>query len=139
MQTQGITLGSNNTSYATAFVNLAKLTKMQFPKSERAILDMSALDSPNNFEEIELSLLKRGSDLDFEYNSTEATMGAIRTLHELATVSYFKINYGDTKFFWFQGYVSKVDYGSGAVDQKVTGTFTIRTTGPVYHQTAAPS
>jgi hypothetical protein len=139
MQTQGITLGSNNTSYATAYVTLAKITKIEFPKSERTTIDMSALDSPNNFEEIELSKLKRGTDLDFEYNSTEATMAALKTLHELDTVSYFKLYYGGTKFFWWTGYVTKVNYGSGAVDTKVTGNFTVRTTGQVYHQTAAPS
>jgi hypothetical protein len=139
MQTQGITIGSNNTSFATAYVNLAKLTSMSFPKSERAVLDMSALDSPNNWEEIELSKLQRGTDLEYEYNVSEANVAALKTLHELATVSYWKIDYGGTKFFWFTGWVTKVDYGSGGVDEKVSGSFSIRTTGPVYHQTAAPS
>jgi hypothetical protein len=139
MQGQGTTIGHNPTSWATAYVDLAKLTRIPFPATERAWIDMSALDSPDNWEEGEIALLKRGVELEHEYNSTEATMAAVQTLVELEAISYFKVDYGGTKFFWYTGYVLKHNPGEAALDSKVSGRFTIRTTGPVYHQTAAPT
>jgi hypothetical protein len=139
MQSQGITIGHNPTSWATAYVNLAKLTKLPFPDIERGWIDMSALDSPNDHEEGEPSLLKRGTEMEFEFNTTEATITAIIALVELEGISYFKIDYGGTKFFWFTGWVLKMKPGEAALESKVSGRFTIRRTGPIYHQTAAPT
>lgn len=141
MQSQGITLGSNATSFATTMVNLAGLTKLPLPQRTLEIVDMSALDSPDNWEEIEVALLKRGGELEFEYNTKEARIEAIETIQATEALAYFKITLpGFTKSFWFKGYIIDHMPGEGNVgSQKLTGKFKIRTTGKISFQATAPS
>ena len=140
MQSQGIKLLSNPTSWATAFVELAGITKLPFPKKSRGQIDMTDLNSPDDYEEIELSKLKRHKDLEFEYNTSQTRQEAVDALMADETKQYFKVTVpGYTKSFWFQGYVIDHDPGEGQVDQKVTGKFIVKPTGKLYFQTAAPT
>lgn len=141
MQSMGIAFATNSTSWATAFVALAGLTKLPFPGRVREWIDMTALDSADNWEEGEKALLRRGMELEFEYNTSSARMEAIDTLVELATNEYCKITIpGETKFFWFRGAFLEHTPGEGSVGtQKVTGKFKVKTVGKIYFQTAAPT
>lgn len=140
MQSQGIALKSNPTSYATTMVAIAGITKLPLPKNTQTTIDMSALDSPNNWEEIEISLLKRGEELEFEYNTKEARIEAIETIRATEAVNYYQITLpGFTKSFWFQGLMLSHDPGEGGIDAKVTGKFKIKTTAKIYFQATAPS
>lgn len=140
MQSQGITLGGNATSFATTMVTIAGITKLPLLKKTRPTIDMSDLNSPNNWEEFEISKLKRGSELEFEYNTNESRMDALDTIFDAEAVYYFKITCpGFTKSIWFTGLMIEHDAGEGAVDAKVTGKFKIKTTSKVYWQASAPS
>lgn len=140
MQSQGITLGSNATSFATTMVAIAGLTKIPFPTKKRATIDMTDLSSPNNWEELELSLLKRGDELEFEYNTKEARIEAIETIFETAAVNYYKVTLpGFTKSWWFAGLMTEHNSGEGTVDGKVMGKFKIKTTGIPTFSASAPS
>ncbi len=141
MQSQGITLGSNATSFATTMVAIAGLTKLPLPQRTLEIIDMSALDSPDNWEELELALLKRGGEMEFEYNTKESRIEAIETIQTTEALAYFKITLpGFTKSFWFKGYIIDHMPGEGNLgSQKVTGKFKIRTTGKISFQATAPS
>lgn len=140
MQSMGITLGANATSFATTMVAIAGLTKLPYPTKKRNTVDMTDLSSPNNWEELEFSLLKRGSELEFEYNAKEARIDAIETIFDAEVVYYFKITApGFTKNVWFTGLMTEHTPGEATVDGKVMGKFKIVTTGKVYFQTSAPS
>lgn len=140
MQSQGIKLLSNATSWATAFVEIAGITKLPFPKKTRGTIDMSDLNSPDDYEEVELSKLKRSGELEFEYNQKQARHEAVDALMADEAVQYFKVTVpGFTKSFWFTGFVLENDPGEGAVDQKVSGKFKVKPTGKLYFQTAAPT
>ena len=141
MQSQGITLKSNATSFATTMVAIAGITKLPLPQRTLETIDMTAPDSPNNWEEIEVALLKRGGELEFEYNTKEARIEAIETIQATEALVYFQIVCpGFTKSFWFAGYLIDHMPGEGAVgSQKVTGKFKVRTTGKIYFQASAPS
>jgi len=140
MQSQGITLGSNATSYATTMVAIAGLTKIPFPTKKHNTIDMTDLSSPDNWEEVEISLLKRGDELEFEYNTKEARIEAIETIIDSEIVNYFKVTLpGFTKSWWFKGYMTEHNSGEGTVDGKVTGKFKIKLTGKPSFQAAAPS
>jgi hypothetical protein len=140
MQSQGITLKSNPTSFATTMVAIAGITKLPLPKVTHGTIDMSALDSPNNWEEIEISLLKRTGELEFEYNTKEARIEAIETINATEAVNYYQVVFpGFTKSWWFAGLMLEHDSGEASVDAKVTGKFKIKITGKPYFQATAPS
>jgi hypothetical protein len=140
MQSQGIVLASNPTSWATTFVALTGLSKLPLPKTTLTTIDFSSLDSPNDWEEFELSLLRRGDELEFEYNVTSLRIDAIETILLTRAVNYYKVTIpGFTKFFWFTGVMTAHDPGEGAVDAKVVGKFKIKTTGRILFQTATPT
>ena len=140
MQSQGITLKSNPTSFATTMVAIAGITKLPLPKATLNTIDMSALDSANNWEEIEISLLKRTDELEFEYNTKEARIEAIETILATEAINYYQITLpGFTKSFWFAGLMLSHDPGEGAVDAKVTGKFKVKISGKPYFQATAPS
>lgn len=140
MQSQGITLGSNATSYATTMVAIAGLTKIPFPTRKLGTIDMSDLSSPDSWEEFEVSKLKRGDELEFEYNTKEARIEAIETIMATEAVNYFKITLpGFTKSWWFAGYVIEHNSGEAGVDAKVVGKFKVKLSGKPYFQATAPS
>ena len=140
MQSQGITLGSNSTSYATAMVSIAGLTKLPFPTKKLTTYDMTDLSSPDNWEELELSILKRGGELEFEYNTKEARIEALEVIYATEAINYYKITLpGFTKSIWFKGLMTEHMFGEAGIDAKVVGKFKITTTGKIWFQATAPS
>jgi hypothetical protein len=140
MQSQGITLGSNATSFATAMVQITGLTKIPFPTRKLNTVDMTDLSSLDNWEELELSLLKRGGELEFEYNTTQARLEAIDVIILSEVINYYKITIpGTTKSIWFKGLMTEHMPGEASLDAKVVGKFKITTTGKISFQAAAPT
>lgn len=140
MQSQGVTLGSNATSYATTMVAIAGLTKIPMPTRKLATIDMSDLSSPNNWEEFEVSKLKRGDELEFEYNMKEARIEAIETIIDTEAINYYKVTLpGFTKSWWFTGLMTEHNSGEATVDGKIVGKFKIKLSAKPYFQASAPS
>jgi len=140
MQSQNAVLSSNSTGFSGTWVAIAGLTKLPFPKKKRNTIDMTDLSAPGNFEQLEVSLLRRNQELEFEYNTNASRLDAMDLLVETDVPQYFKITHPAlTKTIWFTGLVTDHDPGDNQVDQKVSGKLKIMPTGQIYIQTTAPS
>ncbi len=141
MQSQGIVFETNSTGWAGTWVPIASLTKLPFPKKSRGYVDMSALDSPDNYEEGEKEILRRTSEMDFEYNTKDANIDAIDALVEADGNEFCRITIpGVTKKYWFKLAFLEHDPGDAQVGTpKITGKFKGKISGKIYRASSAPS
>jgi hypothetical protein len=110
-----------------SYTEIGDILDWDNPSDTKNMIEYTTLGSTRQEE---IPGIPRNVDVTFNINWTSDDTGllAAETARAADTSKTFKITYSDSSYHTFTGYVTGIN-NSGAVDDKVSGTITIRRTG----------
>lgn len=118
---------SNGTFTPKSYTEIGNILDWDNPSDTKNMIEYTTLGS---IRQEEKPGIPRNVDVTFNINWTTGNTGllAAETARAANEIKTFKLTYSDNKVHTFDGYVTSIS-NSGAMDDKISGSITIRRTG----------